>query len=254
MLLAFAAVPAAIYLLSYVEFFVQHPFDVAGFGRLQWHMFTAQMHVAPLPQNSPAWSWPLLLHPIRYWPDPASGFPLTRGTIVAVGNVALFWGFLLALPFLVQRCMAKDAWGLRLLLAFYGVMLLPWLAVSRPQFIVYVLPCVPFMALAMAALLRGVGSRAVRRAGAGEVLRARGVTVGHIRRFVERLLGSPSYAEAAERLDSAHVSRVVVWLASEAATGVTGRVVRVEGEWVLTMAVERSAAVPFARIGELLCG
>src|SRR5207245_9373025 len=55
--------------------------------------------------------------------------------------------------------------------------------------------------------------------------------------------------EAAERRGSAHVSRVVVWLASEAATGVTGRVVRVEGEWVLTMAVERSAAVPFARIG-----
>jgi dolichyl-phosphate-mannose--protein O-mannosyl transferase len=187
-LLAFAAVPAAIYVLSYVEFFVQHPLDVAGFARLQWHMFTAQMQVPPLPQNSPAWSWPLLLHPVRYWPDPASGLPLTQGTIVAVGNVALFWGFLVALPFLVRCCMATDAWGLRLLLAFYGVMLLPWLAVSRPQFIVYVLPSVPFMALAMAALLRGVGSRAVQRAGAAGMVAAQSLAAAA---FLPVWLGLP---------------------------------------------------------------
>ena len=60
--------------------------------------------------------------------------------------------------------------------------------------------------------------------------------------------------DAAERLDPAHVSRVVVWLASKAAIGVTGRVVRVEGEWIMTMTVERSAAVPFEQIGELLGG
>ena len=57
--------------------------------------------------------------------------------------------------------------------------------------------------------------------------------------------------DAAERLDPHHVSRVVVWLAT---SGVTGRVIRVEGESVMTMTVERSAAFPFARIGELLGG
>ena len=57
---------------------------------------------------------------------------------------------------------------------------------------------------------------------------------------------------AAVRLDPAHVSRVVVWLASEAAF--TGRIIRVEGESVMTLTVEQSAAVPFARIGELLRG
>jgi dolichyl-phosphate-mannose-protein mannosyltransferase len=174
-LLAFAAVPAAVYLLSYVEFFVQHPLDVAGFARLQWHMFTAQMHVPAVSQNSPAWSWPLLLHPVRYWPDPASGLPLTQGTIVSVGNVALFWCFLAALPFLLRRCVAKEAWGLRLLLGFYAVMLLPWLVVPRPQFIVYVLPCVPFMALAMAGLLRDVRSPVARRAGATGIVVAQSV-------------------------------------------------------------------------------
>jgi hypothetical protein len=60
--------------------------------------------------------------------------------------------------------------------------------------------------------------------------------------------------DAAERLDPDHVSRVVVWLASDAAAGVTGRVIRVEGELVTIMTVERSAAVPVERIGELLGG
>jgi len=60
--------------------------------------------------------------------------------------------------------------------------------------------------------------------------------------------------DAAERLDPAHVSRVIVWLASEAASGVTGRVIRVEGQWIMAMTVVRSAPVPFEHIGELLGG
>jgi NAD(P)-dependent dehydrogenase (short-subunit alcohol dehydrogenase family) len=60
--------------------------------------------------------------------------------------------------------------------------------------------------------------------------------------------------DAAERLDPAHVSRVVVWLASDAAAGVTGRVIRVEGNMVMIMTVERSGAVPFERMEELLGG
>ena len=60
--------------------------------------------------------------------------------------------------------------------------------------------------------------------------------------------------DAAERLDPAHVSRVIVWLASEAASGVTGRVIRVEGQSIMTMTVARSAPVPFEHIGELLGG
>jgi dolichyl-phosphate-mannose-protein mannosyltransferase len=163
-LLAFVAVPVAVYLLSYTEFFVEHPFDVAGFLRLQVHMFTAQLHVAPLSQNSSSWSWPLLLHPVRYWPEPGSGFPLTSGSILAVGNVALFWGFLVALPLLLWRCVARRAPDLRIVMGFYAALLLPWLVVPRPQFIVYVLPCVPFMALAVAGLLRDLASRAARRA------------------------------------------------------------------------------------------
>ncbi len=60
--------------------------------------------------------------------------------------------------------------------------------------------------------------------------------------------------DAADRLDPLRVSRVVVWLASEAPPGVTGRVIRVEGDSITAMTIERSVAVPFERIAELLGG
>ena len=60
-------------------------------------------------------------------------------------------------------------------MAFYAALLLPWLIVPRPQFIVYVLPCVPFMALAVAGLLRDLASRAARRAVAAGLVVAQSV-------------------------------------------------------------------------------
>ena len=71
-------------------------------------------------------------------------------------------------------------------------------------------------------------------------------------RMSERYLGTTP--DAAERLDPAHVSRVVVWLASEAPAAASGRVIRVEGETVMTMRIEQSARLPFERIGELFGG
>ncbi len=47
---------------------------------------------------------------------------------------------------------------------------------------------------------------------------------------------------------------MIVWLASEGASGVTGRVIRVERQWIMAMTVARSAPVPFEHIGELLGG
>lgn len=174
-ILAFAAVPLAVYLASYSEFFVQHPVDVLGFVRLQAHMLGGMTQVGTQPQNSPFWSWPLLAHPITYWP--ASGRPSASGTIVAVGNVALFWGFLAALPLLVRRAIRPGATDLRLILGFYAAMLLPWVVIPRPQFITYVLPCVPFMALGLTAALREIRSHAWRTGLVGAAVAAQTIAL-----------------------------------------------------------------------------
>jgi dolichyl-phosphate-mannose--protein O-mannosyl transferase len=84
---------------------------------------------------------------------------------------------------------------LRIVMMFYAVMLLPWLVVPRPQSIVYVLPCVPFMALAVAGLLRDLGSRMARRAGApGMVLAQSVVTVAFLPVWLNLPVTARSYS------------------------------------------------------------
>jgi dolichyl-phosphate-mannose--protein O-mannosyl transferase len=166
---AFVAVPIAVYLLSYWQFFVQHPFGLLGWVRLQWYMLAKQAGPhAVTAANSRAWTWPLLLHPIRYWTAPAAsgtGFDPARGIVLAIGNPVLFWGFLVVLPFALWRSVRSSESDLRIILAFYAVLLLPWMLTTRTQYIYYILPCVPFMALTIAGTLRTVAQPWARRIG-----------------------------------------------------------------------------------------
>jgi dolichyl-phosphate-mannose--protein O-mannosyl transferase len=160
--LAFGVVPLAIYLASYVEFFVQHPFGVGAFLHLQAAMLQKQLH-GPVHEiaNSGAWTWPLLLHPIRYYP----GYPSMTlndrvgGWIVAIGNPAFFAAFLLLLPMAVANAVKRRDWPSRVALLFYATMYLPWLAFSRASFLYYIVPCLPFMSLAIVAGLRSLHER-----------------------------------------------------------------------------------------------
>jgi dolichyl-phosphate-mannose-protein mannosyltransferase len=160
--LAFGAVPIAIYLVSYVEFFAQHPFGVGAFAHLQWAMLQKQLH-GPVHEaaNSSAWTWPLLLHPIRYFPGYHSAVLNDRvsGWIVAIGNPAFFAAFLLLLPKLIGNALKTRDWPSRFVLLFYGAMYLPWLAFSRASFLFYIVPCLPFMALGIVAALRSIRVR-----------------------------------------------------------------------------------------------
>jgi dolichyl-phosphate-mannose--protein O-mannosyl transferase len=163
LLLAYVALPVAIYLVSYTQFFVQHPFDLVGWVRLQVEMLRNNVgsHLVPA-TSSPAWTWPFLLHPIRYWT--ATGGP-ARGTILALGNPVLFWGFLASLPLAVQRVIRRRDRELGIVLGFYAVMFVPWLAASRTEYFYYILPCVPFMALTIAGTLRTLSPQWSRRLG-----------------------------------------------------------------------------------------
>jgi len=63
---------------------------------------------------------------------------------------------------------------------------------------------VPVLALPSNNMDQHLNMEAVRRAGAGEVLRARGVTGRQIRDVVSRMLATESYRREAEALARAH--------------------------------------------------
>jgi dolichyl-phosphate-mannose-protein mannosyltransferase len=164
--------PLAVYVASYATFFVQHGPAVGQFLGLQGAMFHQQWHHAHVQvENSAPISWPLLAHPIRYAWDQAAARAL-----VLVGNPLLWWGFLAALPVLVCRVVRHRAWEELMVLGGYLLLYGPWLLIPRTQFLFYMVPAVPFMALGLVAVLRSLPAPSARGVGLGVSLAA--VVVG----------------------------------------------------------------------------
>ncbi len=160
---SFAVIPLGVYLLSYVSFFYQHGPAIHDFLSLQLRMLEYQQrHLHIQPENSQPWTWPLLLHPIRYFRATTTG---TVYAIVALGNPAIWWGFLALLPVGLFTVARRPTWRDALIFGGYVAMFLPWLVVPRSQFLFYMLPAVPFMCLGIAAILRGLPSPVARVAG-----------------------------------------------------------------------------------------
>lgn len=164
--------PLAVYLASYTTFFVQHGPAVGQFLALQRAMFHHHWSYAHLQvQSSAPISWPLLAHPILYVRDSAA----TR-EVVLVGNPLLWWGFLAALPLLAYRVVRHRGWQELVVVGGYLLLYGPWLVIPRTQFLFYMLPAVPFMALGVVAALRSLPAPAARRLGLGVAIAA--VVVG----------------------------------------------------------------------------
>jgi dolichyl-phosphate-mannose-protein mannosyltransferase len=105
---SFAVVPLVVYLLSYGSFFVQHGLAIHDFITLQLRMLRYQQHHLRFqPENSRPWTWPLLLDPIRYF-RAGAGNAVT--TIAALGNPALWWGFLTLLPLGIFTVARRPTW------------------------------------------------------------------------------------------------------------------------------------------------
>ncbi len=159
---AMIALPAGIYLASYVPFFA-HGYGARDFVELvlqqaRYHAnLTAQHDYA-----SPWWSWPLALRPVWMWTSTAGG---VHRDIYAVGNPVVWWTGLLALLGLARLCLMRRAHGrgdghaaVVLLLGFFGQWL-PWALPRRPAFIYYMLSALPFAAMAAAWAVAGAARR-----------------------------------------------------------------------------------------------
>lgn len=157
---SFVVVPLVVYLLSYCAFIYQQGFAVQDFVTLQLRMLQHhQQHVQVQPENSLPWTWPLMLHPVQYFRETTGG---SVRTIVALGNPALWWGFLSLTPIGVVTLWRRATWREALIFGGYLAMYVPWFLVSRTQFVFYMLPAVPFMCLGVAAIARSFSGQSAR--------------------------------------------------------------------------------------------
>jgi Dolichyl-phosphate-mannose--protein O-mannosyl transferase len=162
--LAFLVVPVAIYMAAWLPWFHHFGWNLSAWWKDHvdmWHYHaslrefaldtTTHKYTPTHPYYSRPWTWLPMIRPVSFFSQHSPGH---QAEIVAIGSPAIFWGSLWALPYMVFAWRRKLDWRAGFILVAFLMQWLPWFAVRRPQFFFYVLPCTPFMVLAVAYLLR----------------------------------------------------------------------------------------------------
>jgi dolichyl-phosphate-mannose-protein mannosyltransferase len=162
--IALVVVPAAVYMLTWIPWFHHFGWSLSGWWQNQGEMWryhagvkefaldTATKTYTPThPYYSRPWTWIPMTRPVSFYvldlgPDIRQ--------ILAIGSPAVFWGTIGAMPYAAVVWWRRRDWRAGFVLVPFLVQWLAWFAVTRPQFFFYVLPCVPFMGLAITYLVR----------------------------------------------------------------------------------------------------
>jgi dolichyl-phosphate-mannose--protein O-mannosyl transferase len=175
--LAFAVIPAAVYLLSYLPWMAQaHPRGLAAWWGRVGDVVRAQFDIWGYHANlaathtyfSPWWTWPVLYRPTWYFWHSGDGF--VRG-IVALGNPALWWA---SVPVSAWALATGIRWRdpRRVFCgAGFFMLYLPWgLSPRTLNFSHYLFEAIPYACLSL-------GTWLDRRWDRGQALLARGYVV-----------------------------------------------------------------------------
>ena len=188
MVVSFLVLPFLVHLASYAGFFANYEESYAGakacgdavacdHGALErldtWWGFQGELvryhqdlEATHSYRSSPA-GWPLLLRPVLQYREgcPSSGTledrpcvvePGEKAEILGVGNPAIWWPALLAYPLLAWRAVRRRDPAAGAVLVVLLSLWLPWFAAGKPGYLFYLVPAVPFVALALAVVLGAV--------------------------------------------------------------------------------------------------
>jgi dolichyl-phosphate-mannose-protein mannosyltransferase len=150
---AFAVIPAAIYLAGYLPWFGGSTIPYGwNIGELTQQMYWYHSSLtAPHPAGSPWWSWPLVLKPV-YWYFGAS----TDGDnayIYDAGNVVLYWAGLVAFVWCAAAAVRARSLPLAFVVFAGLVQYVAWIPIGRVLFFYHFFTALPFYLLALAAAL-----------------------------------------------------------------------------------------------------
>ena len=161
---AFTAMPAAIYVLTYIPYFLLGH-GVADFVRHQVSMYEFHSSLTEgHPYQSRWWSWPLLVRPIWYQYYEAA--PQVYRGILAIGNPIIWWASLPAFAVVAARAVGRRALPEIFLVAGFALSYLQYALIPRALFLYHFLPALLFLILALAVSL----ARVRARVGSGVVL------------------------------------------------------------------------------------
>jgi dolichyl-phosphate-mannose--protein O-mannosyl transferase len=149
-LLALVAVPAAIYLISYAQYFLAGH-TLADFRELHRQMIVFNLNLeATHTYASAAPTWIIDYRPVWYYFNDVDG---TYRGIVAIGNPFLWWLATAALVAAPILALARRTTLLLPVAALIVVLYFPWFLATRTSFLYYMTPVAPFLAILVAAAL-----------------------------------------------------------------------------------------------------
>jgi len=158
----FILVPAALYFLSYVQYFTSSH-TLADWWELQRQALYFSLHLkATHTYASSAPTWIVDYRPVWYYFE---GAKMYRG-VIAMGNPFLWWIATLGLLAAPILAILRRTTLLLPVAIVVVVLYLPWFATTRTSFLYYMTPVAPFLAiLAAAALLAFAGDARLPRRG-----------------------------------------------------------------------------------------
>jgi len=200
--LALVLLPVVVYLGSYFRFWLEHGIHPSQFWALQNAMEDFHTTLSRVkdngdlthPYESQPWTWFFVARPVNFY------FKGAGGEILDMGNPAIFWGSIAAIPYVAYSWWKKRDPRCGLLTVAVLTQWLPWfLWWDRVQFIFYMTPIVPFMVLACVYALRDLSDfqfrdstvRAFRPVAVGLVV----LSVGLFTFFWPVLVGYPLNSE-----------------------------------------------------------
>ncbi len=112
------------------------------------------------PYMSRAWSWPWIGRPAaHYFSQEHEGNTNINSEIVGIPNPIVWWtAFFIGIPMLLWWSLRRDPTA-GLLIVMIASLYLPWLVTTRPLFMFYMTPAVPFLVLAVTHVVHRVVTR-----------------------------------------------------------------------------------------------
>jgi dolichyl-phosphate-mannose--protein O-mannosyl transferase len=165
-LVAFAALPLAIYIASWLPFFGRGQFhSLADLWAYQVSAYQYHAHLtATHPYGSPWFSWPFLYRPVAYYfentglgIDAASGQPLVAG-MVNLGNPWIWWSSIPCLLLMPYYAIRYKSYPAAFIALGFVTQYLPWAPITRVLFLYHMFGGLIFMVLALAFVLARVGT------------------------------------------------------------------------------------------------
>ena len=146
---ALVAVPIAVYLLSYTQYFLTGH-TLADFRELHRQMITFNLNLkATHTYASLALTWIVDYRPVWYYFEGTK----TYHGVIAIGNPFLWWLATLSLVAAVVLALLRRSYALLPAAPSSCVLYVPWFLTTRTSFLYYMTPVAPFMAILVAAAL-----------------------------------------------------------------------------------------------------